>query len=43
VLVLYDGEVKRELAGDEINVHNLIASALNISTAEAAARVGAEA
>ena len=43
VLVLYDGEVKRELAGDEINVHNLIASALNISTAEAAARVGGRA
>ncbi|MBX3569310.1 MAG: sugar ABC transporter ATP-binding protein [Rhizobiaceae bacterium] len=30
VLVLYDGAVKRELVGDEINEHALIASALNI-------------
>ncbi len=43
VLVLYDGEVKRELVGEEITVHALIASALNISTAEAAARAGAAA
>ncbi|WP_274627771.1 sugar ABC transporter ATP-binding protein [Arvimicrobium flavum] len=40
VIVLYDGEIKREFVGNEINVHNLIASALNISTAEAAARAG---
>jgi ribose transport system ATP-binding protein len=30
VLVLYDGAVKRELTGDEITEHALIASALNI-------------
>jgi ribose transport system ATP-binding protein len=32
VLVLYDGAVQRELAGDEITERALIASALNIST-----------
>ncbi len=31
VLVLYDGAVKRELAGDAITEHALVASALNIS------------
>ncbi|BCH33479.1 ribose import ATP-binding protein RbsA [Mesorhizobium sp. L-8-10] len=36
VLVLYDGAIKRELAGDEITEHALIASALNIHPAEAA-------
>ena len=30
VLVLYDGAVKRELVGDGITEHALIASALNI-------------
>ena len=30
-LVLYDGAIKRELAGDEITERALIASALNIS------------
>jgi len=33
VLVLYDGAVKRELVGDDINEHALIASALNIADA----------
>ena len=32
VLVLYDGEIRRELQGAEINEHALIASALNIET-----------
>ncbi|MBX3584652.1 MAG: sugar ABC transporter ATP-binding protein [Rhizobiaceae bacterium] len=36
VLVLYDGAIKRELVGDEITEHALIASALNIDVAEAA-------
>ncbi|MEO8244357.1 MAG: sugar ABC transporter ATP-binding protein [bacterium] len=36
VLVLYDGAIKRELAGDEITQHALIASALNIEVAELA-------
>ncbi len=31
VLVFYDGSVKRELAGDEITEHALVASALNIA------------
>jgi ribose transport system ATP-binding protein len=35
VLVLYDGAIQRELAGDEITEHALIASALNIETGEA--------
>ncbi|MHA4736332.1 sugar ABC transporter ATP-binding protein [Ensifer adhaerens] len=34
VLVLYDGAVKRELAGPEITERALIASALNISSAD---------
>jgi ribose transport system ATP-binding protein len=34
VLVLYDGAIKRELAGEEITERALIASALNIKTAE---------
>ena len=34
VLVLYDGKVKRELVGAEITEHALIASALNINTAQ---------
>jgi ribose transport system ATP-binding protein len=37
VLVLYDGAVKRELAGDEITEHALIASALNFDRQEAVA------
>ncbi|MEW9805742.1 sugar ABC transporter ATP-binding protein [Mesorhizobium sp. ZMM04-5] len=41
VLVLYDGEIKRELVGDEITEHALIASALNIGVAEAARMTGA--
>jgi ribose transport system ATP-binding protein len=40
VLVLYDGAVKRELAGDEITEHALVASALNIGD-EVEVRVGA--
>jgi ribose transport system ATP-binding protein len=36
VLVLYDGAIKRELVGDEITEHALIASALNIDVEEAA-------
>ena len=36
VLVLYDGAVKRELAGDEITEQALIASALNIDMEGAA-------
>jgi ribose transport system ATP-binding protein len=32
VLVLYDGKIRRELKGMEINEHALIASALNIET-----------
>ncbi len=39
VLVLYDGRVKRELAGGEITEHALIASALNIGQ-EAKAMAG---
>ena len=34
VLVLYDGAVKRELAGPEITERALIASALNIPSAD---------
>jgi ribose transport system ATP-binding protein len=43
VLVLYDGAIKRELVGEEITEHALIASALNVAPAEAAkmARAGA--
>ena len=36
VLVLYDGGIKRELVGEEITEHALIASALNIGVDEAA-------
>jgi len=36
VLVLYDGAIKRELAGDEITERALIASALNIEMGDAA-------
>ncbi len=46
VLVLYDGAVKRELAGAEITERALVASALNIQTTssgEAGVRVGVEA
>jgi ribose transport system ATP-binding protein len=35
VLVMYDGAVKRELVGEEITEHALIASALNIAPGEA--------
>jgi ribose transport system ATP-binding protein len=41
VLVLYDGAVKRELAGDEITEKALIASALNIEVDNAAKRAAA--
>jgi ribose transport system ATP-binding protein len=41
VLVLYDGAVKRELAGDEITEKALIASALNIEVGNAATRAAA--
>ncbi|HYI04248.1 MAG TPA: ATP-binding cassette domain-containing protein, partial [Reyranella sp.] len=34
VLVLYDGAIKRELAGDDINERALIATALNIKGGE---------
>ena len=43
VLVLYDGAIKRELVGEEITEHALIASALNIEVAEAAKMTGANA
>lgn len=38
VLVLYDGAIKRELAGDQITERALITSALNIHPAEAASQ-----
>ncbi|NGO50720.1 sugar ABC transporter ATP-binding protein [Allomesorhizobium camelthorni] len=41
VLVLYDGAIKRELAGDEITERALIASALNIRSGAEAMAVGA--
>lgn len=34
VLVLYDGAIRRELVGDDINEHVLVASALNIQPGE---------
>jgi ribose transport system ATP-binding protein len=37
VLVLYDGSVRRELAGNEVTEHSLVASALNIGKDESAA------
>jgi ribose transport system ATP-binding protein len=37
VLVLYDGSVRRELAGSDVTEHALVASALNIGPAETAA------
>ena len=37
VLVVYDGRIRRELAGDELNERNLLQSALNIDAAEKAA------
>ncbi len=43
VLVLYDGAIKRELVGEEITEHALIASALNIDPAEAAKMARAKA
>ncbi len=36
VLVLYDGAIRRELAGDDITEHALVASALNIAPADVA-------
>src|SRR5262249_6260867 len=39
VLVLYDGAIRRELAGDEITERALIASALNIQPGEAGQRM----
>ncbi len=41
VLVLYDGQVKRELVGAEITERALIASALNIATGEARLKTAA--
>jgi ribose transport system ATP-binding protein len=41
VLVLYDGAIKRELAGEEITERALIASALNIRTADVGTMAGA--
>ncbi len=40
VLVLYDGAVRRELAGADITEHALVASALNIGPAGEAGRTG---
>ena len=37
VLVLYDGAIRRELAGDDITEHALVSSALNIAPADVAA------
>ena len=37
VLVLYDGRVVKELKGEGLNEHALIASALNVSEAREAA------
>jgi ribose transport system ATP-binding protein len=37
VMVLYDGAIKRELVGDEITQHALIASALNLEHREVVA------
>ena len=37
VLVVYDGRIRRELAGDALNERNLLQSALNIDAAEQAA------
>ncbi|HEY2902109.1 MAG TPA: hypothetical protein VGL59_16120, partial [Polyangia bacterium] len=33
VLILYQGQIARELVGDEITETNIVASALNINTA----------
>jgi len=41
-LVLYDGAIRRELVGPEITEHALIASALNISSEDAAAGASAQ-
>jgi ribose transport system ATP-binding protein len=41
-LVLYNGAIRRELAGAEITERALIASALNISSEEAAAGASAQ-
>jgi ribose transport system ATP-binding protein len=41
-LVLYDGAIRRELAGAEITEHALIASALNISPEDVAAGAPAQ-
>ena len=41
-LVLYDGAIRRELAGAEITEHALIASALNISSEDVAAGATAQ-
>jgi ribose transport system ATP-binding protein len=38
VLVLYDGAIQRELVGEGLTEHALIASALNIETGEAGAK-----
>jgi ribose transport system ATP-binding protein len=40
--VLYDGAIRRELAGPEITERALIASALNISSEDAAAGAPAQ-
>lgn len=40
VLVLYDGTIKREFAGDELNEHALVASALNVDQETRRARIG---
>jgi ribose transport system ATP-binding protein len=40
VLVMYDGSVIRSLEGEEINEHELIASALNINPQAVEQRIG---
>ena len=42
VLVLYDGAIKRELAGPDITEHALVASALNIAESGSALNAGGQ-
>jgi ribose transport system ATP-binding protein len=35
---MYDGRIVRELAGDDLNETNIVASSLNIEGAEAASK-----
>ena len=43
VLVMYDGGIRRELVGDEITEHALIASALNVEEADVTQKQAARA